>query len=215
VKTKPAAANTAADDTATPGWKLVHSDRCASPELRIERLEQDLEEARQTIRRLATSSGIDALTGLLDRDAIGRCLELEIQRAHRHHRDLAVLLVDVDRLGAINEVKGHESGDDVLRTLAGLIRDTIRATDSVGRARGDEFLVVCPETDAAGAVRVAETLVSHAASRSLVVAGAAVHLSCCVGIVPIAARMTLGDVLKASDAALDRAKRAGGSRWSV
>jgi diguanylate cyclase (GGDEF)-like protein len=183
--------------------------------VRLRMLENDLALARAAIERIATARGIDPLTGLLNRDAIGRCIELEIRRAHRHQRDLSVLLVDVDRLGAINDVKGREHGDEVLRALALHIRDCTRETDSVGRARSDEFLVVCPETDPTGAVHVAQRLVGESARRNFVLAGAAVHLSCCVGIVPVVVGMTLADVLGESQEALARAKKAGGSRWSV
>jgi diguanylate cyclase (GGDEF)-like protein len=203
------------DAAARPAWELVPLDGGVSESMRVHRLEHELEVARETIHRIATSNGIDTLTGLLNRDAIGRCIDLEIKRAHRHQRDLAVLLVDVDRLGAINEVKGHERGDEVLRTLAQHIRDATRATDSVGRARSDEFLVVCPETDAAGAVRVAQTLIGKSARRVLVLAGSSVHLSCCIGIVPVVLGMTLADVLGAAQAALERAKKAGSNRWSM
>jgi diguanylate cyclase (GGDEF)-like protein len=203
------------DDVTTPAWTLVPADGGALGETRVQRLEHELEAARAMIRRLAGRNGTDPLTGLLNRDAVGRCLDLEIRRATRHERDLAVLLVDVDRLGAINDVKGHARGDEILRALAGRIRDATRATDSIGRARSDEFLVVCPETDAAGAVRVAEKLVGTAARRTLLIAGTAVQMSICIGVVPVVPGMTPADVMQGAEVALERAKKGGGNRWSL
>lgn len=205
----------ARDDAGAPAWTLAPSDRGAKEETRVQRLETELEVARATIRRLAGRNGIDPLTGLLNREAIGRCLDLEIRRAQRHGRDLAVLLLDVNHVMALNEEKGPDRGDDVLRALAAHIRATTRATDSIGRARSDEFLVVCPETDAAGAVRVAENLTGNTAKRTILIAGSKVTLSVWIGVVPVVPGMTTADVVQCAEQALERAKKSGGSRWSL
>jgi diguanylate cyclase (GGDEF)-like protein len=196
-------------------WTLAPADGGASGDARVSSLERELELARAAIQRMAEHIDVDPLTGLYNQHAIRRCVELEVARARRHERDLAVLLVDVDRLGAINDVKGWSAGDEVLRALALGICGATRATDIQGRLGSDEFVVVCPETDPSGAVRVAEKLVSKVAGRTLVVAGRTVHLSICVGVVPVCPGMTAADVLDGAGVALARAKGAGGSRWAL
>jgi diguanylate cyclase (GGDEF)-like protein len=211
-------AQVAADHAGSaPTWTLRPADGGATGEARVLRLEQELALARLTIRRLMDDSGVDPLTGLLDGEPIRRCVDLEMRRAQRHGREVAVLLVDVDRLGAINEVKGRSAGDAILRALAQRLREGTRSTDTVGRAGSDEFIVVCPETDAAGAARVAEKLISEAARSPVVVAGASVHLSVCIGVVPVTPGigMTRDDVLDTAVSAVQRAKKGGCDRWSL
>ena len=85
------------------------------------------------------------------------CLK-EITRAARHNRPLAVVMVDADGFKHYNDTYGHLAGDELLRTLAELIRVGRRAADLVARYGGDEFTILLTETDAVGAVLVAEEI---------------------------------------------------------
>lgn len=108
--------------------------------------------------RLFEAATVDSLTGLLRRETVLEQLEREWQRATRYGRPLAVAMADVDRFKPINDRYGHLVGDAVLKRVASVLSQEVRSSDVVGRYGGEEFLLVFPETDEAGARVVAEKL---------------------------------------------------------
>lgn len=98
----------------------------------------------------------DPLTGLFNRAQIYVDLDQEVRRSRRSLRPFCLLMVDMDGLKTINDTLGHERGDAAIRGIAGVIRRSIRTVDSAYRYAGDEFVVLLPETDFAGAFVVAE-----------------------------------------------------------
>ena len=112
--------------------------------------------------RLEHQAQTDSLTGLYNHRAFHERLRTELQRASRAHDPLAVLMLDIDDFKRVNDVYGHGTGDEVLRTLADTLRESVRATDLVCRLGGEEFAVILPacEHDAAAALsqRVTELL---------------------------------------------------------
>ena len=106
--------------------------------------------------RLFESATRDSLTGLLRREAILERLEAELQRALRYSRPLAIGLADLDHFKSVNDRYGHLMGDAMLNWVSRIVQSGLRSTDHVGRYGGEEFLLVLPETDLAGAVSVAE-----------------------------------------------------------
>jgi two-component system cell cycle response regulator len=100
----------------------------------------------------------DPLTGLWNYRYLTLGLGHEIERATRFGRPLAVLMLDLDRFKSINDQHGHQVGDAVLIELAGRMRAEVREVDTVARYGGEEFVIVLPETDAAGAARLADRL---------------------------------------------------------
>ncbi|MGZ8562052.1 MAG: bifunctional diguanylate cyclase/phosphohydrolase [Candidatus Limnocylindria bacterium] len=100
----------------------------------------------------------DRLTGVANRETLITTLNSEIERATRHHKWLSVAFIDIDRFKPINDTYGHHSGDAVLREIAGLIRDNIRASDLFGRYGGEEFMLILPETNPEDATVLAEHL---------------------------------------------------------
>jgi diguanylate cyclase (GGDEF)-like protein len=113
----------------------------------------------------------DSLTGLFNRRHIDDTFELELKRSIRHERDLAVILLDIDFFKTVNDTLGHQTGDEVLKQFASLIKNNIRSTDILGRWGGEEFLIVCPETNLENAVHLAQTLCSRIASEGFGKAG--------------------------------------------
>ncbi|GIF01077.1 diguanylate cyclase [Paractinoplanes rishiriensis] len=102
---------------------------------------------------------VDPLTGALGRAAMQRRIDEEISRADRAGGKLALFLFDVDFFKTVNDVYGHLRGDDVLRGLAGKVRESLREYDVLFRYGGDEFVVLLPETGRADGLRLAVRLI--------------------------------------------------------
>ena len=124
--------------------------------IRILELERSLKAAVDEIHLMSIT---DPLTGIYNRGYINERLPQEIRRSQRYGRNLSLLLCDIDHFKGVNDTYGHLAGDAVLATVAGCLIDTIRQqVDWAGRYGGEEFLVVLPETDYAGAMSLAERL---------------------------------------------------------
>ncbi|HWJ95085.1 MAG TPA: GGDEF domain-containing protein, partial [Telluria sp.] len=108
-------------------------------EARIQALENELREMSEQVRH-------DALTGALNRRGLDEVFEREIARAERNGKPLCVALLDVDNFKRLNDTYGHAAGDDALKHLSGVVKDTLRSMDAVARMGGEEFLIVLPET---------------------------------------------------------------------
>ena len=112
----------------------------------------------------------DSLTRLMNRRALNRLLDAELERARRFNTPLAVLMIDVDHFKHYNDRMGHLLGDDALRAVADVLRSSVRKVDAVARFGGEEFCVVLPRTDEAAGLEVADKLLR--AVRSLELPGA-------------------------------------------
>jgi diguanylate cyclase (GGDEF)-like protein len=95
---------------------------------------------------------------LLRREAILEHLDRELQRALRYNRPLSLAMLDLDHFKAVNDKHGHLVGDALLKRIASTLGQNVRSADMLGRYGGEEFLLVMPETELAGAVGVAEKL---------------------------------------------------------
>jgi diguanylate cyclase (GGDEF)-like protein len=95
---------------------------------------------------------IDALTGLFNRHYMETILKKEYMRCERYSKRFSVCILDIDNFKAVNDTKGHLYGDQVLRNLAAILRTAVREEDIACRYGGEEFLVIIPETDSAGAL---------------------------------------------------------------
>ncbi|KQA21976.1 GGDEF domain-containing protein [Vibrio metoecus] len=121
----------------------------------------------QVNRQLEALSMTDSLTGLPNRRKAMRQLVLHWNLAQGNQQSFACVMVDVDGFKAVNDLYGHDVGDRVLTTLAHTLRDHFRSDDLVCRLGGDEFLVLCPETNTLGAVHIAQA-VCHAIQQHVI-----------------------------------------------
>ena len=119
---------------------------------------RDITARKATEERVTTMAITDGLTGILNRQEFGRLLEKEMARASRYASPLSLIMYDLDHFKRINDRFGHNAGDDVLKTVAGLVGECLRDTDLHGRWGGEEFMVLLPETGLAAAGKVAEKL---------------------------------------------------------
>ena len=113
---------------------------------------------RQQNDLLSTLSTIDGLTRLVNRTHWEQAVATEFQRCRRIGYSSAVMMLDIDHFKAVNDVHGHPTGDDALRAVATILRDTLRLHDVAGRYGGEEFGVVLPGIDAQGAAAIAERI---------------------------------------------------------
>ncbi len=164
---------------------------------------EELERKNDELKRLSTT---DALTGLANRGRMEALLSHEVDRYERYGVECAVIMLDVDHFKQVNDTCGHAVGDQVLRQLAGLMCENTRQTDHAGRWGGEEFLILCPHTDLAGAHRLAENLRHRIEQVIFPVIG---HRTCSFGVAEIHPGDQGRELLKRVDDALYRAKNNG------
>jgi diguanylate cyclase (GGDEF)-like protein len=156
---------------------------------------------------------VDELTGLLNRWALKRVAMREIERCRRARGRLAVLMMDLDGLKAINDEKGHGCGDVVLQTVAGVLQETVRGHDSVARVGGDEFCVLLPDTDLAEAMTAAERLRAEVEEMAVRYRGETMRIRASLGVASSEqCGLAWESLVDQSDAALYEAKRGGKNR---
>ncbi len=115
-----------------------------------------LERLKDGYERIERISITDALTGCFNYHYFQQIIDQEIIRANRYHHPLSLIILDLDLFKALNDRWGHMKGNEVLKTVSAVIANTVRQTDILVRYGGDEFVILLPETDIAGAVKEAE-----------------------------------------------------------
>ncbi|HRP65029.1 MAG TPA: diguanylate cyclase [Thauera sp.] len=192
--------------------------------LRMLALQHELEHEREELRNFAAELAIsnrrlqeaaltDPLTGLPNRRHALESMQMEWAAAARHGRPLAAMIIDLDAFKAINDTYGHDVGDIALRQSAELLREALRAQDVICRTGGDEFLVICPDTDLRAALTVAERLRVAAESRLIDTGGPQLEMTVSIGIAEREAEMANVDALiKVADQGAYVAKQQGRNR---
>ena len=161
----------------------------------------------------------DGLTGCWNRSTTDTLLAHELQRAHRAGTPLAFVLLDLDHFKQVNDRHGHRTGDAVLRAFADVVRQRLRASDVFGRTGGEEFGLVLPATDAAGARWLVEAVRREVEALELPSSndGTPVKVTVSAGVAVADPQSSLsGDRLYGqADQSLYEAKRAGRNRVEV
>jgi len=131
-----------------------------------------LAQAERTETQLRYLADHDSLTGLLDRRRFRTELDQYVSFTARYGGQGAVMMIDIDGLKAVNDAHGHHAGDNLIRLIAAIMRERVRATDLIARLSGDEFAVLMPQTDTAGALQLGEDLRAQVAESAVPVPGA-------------------------------------------
>ncbi|WP_417346685.1 diguanylate cyclase [Ferrimonas sp.] len=118
----------------------------------------DVTELWRLKKALEMQANIDPLTGIANRLKLDATFQTEIDRARRYQTPLCILLGDVDHFKEVNDRFGHQVGDRVLITIAELIQSSLRSSDYAGRWGGEEFLIICPQTELNQATKLAERI---------------------------------------------------------
>jgi len=151
----------------------------------------------------------DSLTEILNRRGITIRLLQSIAQSERYHRPLSVALLDIDRFKEVNDTHGHPAGDWVLKEVARLLTETLRAPDSLGRYGGEEFLLVLPETDLDATHVITERVRRRVRQTDFDVDGTSIKLTVSVGATQFQTGEPLADLFARVDRALYDAKESG------
>ena len=176
---------------------------------RLQRTNQDLQKTLVELDRLAST---DKLTGAWNRRRLEETLRNEMDRLKRYEHPLSMMIIDIDFFKKVNDVHGHNVGDQVLVKLATVLQSTLRTTDSLTRWGGEEFVVLCPNTTLSTASMLAERL-RETVSRSPFPEVKNVTVS--IGVAECMVGEAWEAWFKRADAALYRAKACGRNQVQI
>jgi len=170
-------------------------------------------EAKRLTETLRESSLRDAMTGLNNRRFLEEYIDTLVAGARRRKISLAIMLLDLDYFKVVNDTHGHDAGDAVLKSLAGVLKNAVRASDMVIRFGGEEFLIVLQETDVDSALKVAQNIRAAVEQLKVQAGGAVIQKTISIGVSMFPDDSeTFWQALKFADVALYRAKDAGRNR---
>lgn len=151
----------------------------------------------------------DPLTQLLNRNRVTETLVDNIERLQRYQQPASIIMLDLDHFKILNDNHGHLFGDQLLKQTAKRLLGAVRATDTVFRVGGEEFLVVLPNTDEGAAQRVAAKLIQVIGGRPFKGKDATVELTASAGVAALQAQQSWSQWLSRADQALYNAKTTG------
>ena len=159
-----------------------------------------------------SASRTDPLTGILNRRGFLEMAHMAVSLSDRSGRPLSVIAVDLDRFKDINDRYGHTAGDRVLQEVARTLSRSVREQDLVARLGGDELVVLLPDTDAAGARRVAEKLREAAGAATVEIDGGSLSVTISLGTAERRPGEPIARTIQRADHALYLAKERGRDR---
>jgi len=163
-------------------------------------------------KKIEVIATTDKLTGVANRQLFDILFKQAYTLSKRHHRPLAAIMFDVDYFKQINDTYGHPEGDVVLKSLAQLIKRSIRGSDSVFRWGGEEFLVLLPESDVHKATLVAENIRKEIANQKITLLENTISITVSAGVSSTQNKSHANDLVTHADKALYLAKNNGRNR---
>lgn len=175
------------------------------------RLKQEVKEA---VNKMAEMSVRDELTGLYNRRYLMEALDREASRVDRYQTDLTLCILDLDHFKNINDTHGHPAGDEVLKNVATLLKNSVRKNDVTCRYGGEEFAVIFPNTSLADAKRMCERFRRQIENTSITYHNEKIQVTVSIGIARFMAGSdeSTDDLLKNADHSLYKAKASGRNR---
>jgi diguanylate cyclase (GGDEF)-like protein len=171
--------------------------------------------------QLFAHARIDAKTGLLNAGTWQREAEVELLRALRSNTPLALAMVDIDHFGDVNDMAGQLVRDQLIRDIAGMLKDQLPKDDLIGRFGSEEFAILLPQTSRDEAQRISERLRDHIAAEAIAIEagsheGFVFRLTVSIGVALLnESRRALSELIGAADSALGQAKKTGWSKVYV
>ncbi|MCH2339930.1 diguanylate cyclase [Pseudomonas sp. NPDC047963] len=169
----------------------------------------------QRARALSMALSRDSLTGLLKHADIKEQVALEVERAQRSGKPTSVVMLDLDHFKQVNDQYGHAAGDNVIRSLANLMRQRLRRIDSIGRYGGEEFVAVLPDCPAEQAKRIFDEIRLRFAALSFHAGARTFSVSLSAGISETDGHSGAGAMLELADQALYAAKHNGRNQVQI
>ena len=191
---------------------LQSRSKLLASNLRLEQLAAINKALELEARELVGQAHTDPLTGALNRLGLRAALLHRLDTPAQYGKDMAVIFMDLDHFKQINDRHGHDTGDEVLKRFAAIIRDEVRAGDKLVRWGGEEFLLVCAETNREQAARLAEKLRTVMATQDW---PHGLRVSCSFGATALSLEEDIGTAIARADAALYVAKTNGRNRVEV
>ena len=163
-------------------------------------------------RRLEAMATTDSLTGLANRYALDILLDQRTREVKRHRSPMSAILLDIDHFKALNDKRGHLAGDEVLRAVAGILKEGIRASDIACRWGGEEFMVILTNTTLPAAARVASVLRDRIEKHRYTFEGKTIAVTISAGVASYRMNETRENFIARADALLYQAKKEGRNR---
>jgi diguanylate cyclase (GGDEF)-like protein len=185
---------------AEPGFLSLATARSLVAE--IERLKAQVVQLEDHVGELEKLAHLDPLVRLPNRRGLFRDLEHLVSRINRYGGTAAMIFVDVDGMKQINDRFGHLTGDAALVKIARILVDSVRASDTVGRLSGDEFIILLLNIDELGAWNMALRVVEATLASPLEINNHVVPLSIAVGVTAIKAGDQPHDIISRADKAM-------------
>ena len=179
----------------------------------------DVTEQKALQTALEQLAATDPLTGAANRRAFMDKMHSEAQRSQRSGRPLSIVMIDIDKFKAVNDTYGHQTGDEVLKRVSAVCRQTIReSVDMLARFGGEEFVVVAPDTDLDGAAALAERLRRGLEAQQVVCEGGPIRFTASFGVAsvgPAGTEQDIDEALRRADECLYLSKKNGRNRVTV
>jgi len=190
--------------------KLIQAN--TNMQLQLATADERLREQAQQIQSHAAEARTDALTQLPNRRAFDDETRARAAEFKRHGRVLSVAMIDVDHFKKFNDTYGHQAGDEVLRGLGRVLRETAREMDIPARYGGEEFSLILPGTPIADAARAADRVREKIAEARFHFEGNEVQVTASLGVAQLLRGETVEETVKRADEALYASKQAGRNR---
>ena len=202
------------------GARIQAGGRVVELQRRVERdkatMMRQVAELGVLTRKLRATALTDALTEMPNRRYAMKRLESEWSSTQRTGRPISVVMLDVDHFKSVNDTYGHDVGDEVLKETAKVIQSSIRTSDEACRIGGEEFVVICKNTDEDAASIVAERIRSAMEAHVIEFGGMSRAVTASLGVAGYTKSMeTVNDLLKRADEAVYAAKHGGRNQWVV
>ena len=175
----------------------------------------DITDNVNLMKELENAAYIDALTGLYNRKHFTELANVEIERAFRQNQSIFTVMLDLDFFKIVNDTHGHAAGDAVLKATAGIIRQTIRAYDLLGRYGGEEFVLLLAAVDTTEAHRLMDRIRENMEHNIINYEGIEINITCSIGLAKFLETDSLETAIKKADEALYAAKNSGRNKVTI
>lgn len=176
---------------------------------RNQELQTSSEKLAVALEQIGELARRDELTGLYNRRHLFEVLDQECERVRRKHETFCICIADIDFFKNVNDSRGHQVGDQVLRKVGNVIQDRLRSMDCIGRYGGEEFLIILPQTSLEGAVTKAENIRQQVENLSFTHHEEVFNVTLSIGVAEHKLNENIDDTILRADEALYQAKNTG------